>query len=73
MKSSLLSDLIAGSQASPEHSSAVPRPSYITGELYIYPWEVFPDMAVFDWYIRLRDKERLVQLITTENTKQFPT
>jgi len=28
-------------------------------KLYIYTWEVFPDMAVFDWYIRLADKERL--------------
>ena len=30
------------------------------GQLYLYPWEVYPDMVVLDWYIRLRDKERLV-------------
>jgi len=30
------------------------------GQLHIYPWQVFPDMAVLDWYIRLRDKDRMV-------------
>ena len=29
-------------------------------KLQIYTWEVFPDMAVFDWYIRLTDKDRWV-------------
>lgn len=28
-------------------------------KLQIYTWEVFPDMAVFDWYIRLSDKDKL--------------
>ena len=27
-------------------------------KLEVFPWEVFPDMAVFDWLIRLRDKDR---------------
>jgi len=30
------------------------------GELSLSPWSVFPDMAVLDWYIRLRDKDRMV-------------
>ena len=27
-------------------------------KLEVFPWEIFPDMAVFDWLIRLRDKDR---------------
>ena len=27
-------------------------------KLQIYTWEVFPDMAIFDWFIKLSDKER---------------
>ena len=30
------------------------------GKLFIYPWEVYPDMAVMDWYIRLSHKQRSV-------------
>ena len=26
--------------------------------LHIFPWEIYPDMAVLDWYIRLEDKQR---------------
>jgi len=32
----------------------------VPGKLYIYPWKIFPDMVVLDWYIRLRDKDRMV-------------
>lgn len=27
-------------------------------KLQIFAWEVFPDMAIFDWFIKLSDKER---------------
>ena len=27
-------------------------------KLYIFPWQVYPDMMVFDWFIRLADKDR---------------
>jgi len=37
-----------------EHHLTVPD------KLYIYPWKIFPDMVVLDWYIRLRDKDRMV-------------
>merc|ERR1711892_81450 len=30
------------------------------GVLSLSPWSVFPDMAVLDWYIRLKDKDRMV-------------
>merc|ERR1711892_345059 len=46
----LLLTRIPGSSASP----------LTPGQLHIYPWQVFPDMAVLDWYIRLRDKDRMV-------------
>ena len=29
-----------------------------TDKLYIFPWQVYPDMVVFDWFIRLADKDR---------------
>ena len=29
-----------------------------TDKLYIFPWQVYPDMMVFDWFIRLADKDR---------------
>merc|ERR1711892_543644 len=32
----------------------------VAGELSLSPWSVFPDMAVLDWYIRLRDRDRYV-------------
>ena len=35
-------------------------PHVAPGQLHIYPWEIFPDMVVLDWYIRLKDKDRLV-------------
>jgi len=30
-----------------------------TDRLYIFPWQVYPDMVVFDWFIRLADKDRM--------------
>lgn len=36
------------------------EPLLVPAKLYIYPWKIYPDMVVLDWYIRLRDKERMV-------------
>ena len=35
-------------------------PLVVSDKLHIYPWQVFPDMVVLDWYIRLTEKDRLV-------------
>ena len=35
-------------------------PLVVPDKLHIYPWKIFPDMVELDWYIRLRDKDRLV-------------
>ena len=32
--------------------------SVVTSSLQIYLWKVFPDMALFDWYISLEEKSR---------------
>ena len=34
-----------------------------TDKLYIFPWQVYPDMVVFDWFIRLADKDRSVLVV----------
>ena len=31
-----------------------PDPAAAPEKLHIFPWQVFPDMAVFDWFIRLQ-------------------
>jgi len=31
-----------------------------TDKLYIYTWQIYPDMVVFDWLIKLVDKDRMV-------------
>lgn len=30
-----------------------------TDKLFIFPWQAYPDMMVFDWFIRLADKDRM--------------
>jgi len=35
-------------------------PLVVSDKLHIYPWQIFPDMVVLDWYIRLTDKDRMV-------------
>ena len=30
----------------------------LTDKLYVFPWQIYPDMVVFDWFIRLSDKDR---------------
>jgi len=42
----------------PGSSSSAPQA--VVGQLHLSPWSVFPDMAVLDWYIRLKDKDRMV-------------
>ena len=27
-------------------------------KLFVFPWQIYPDMVVFDWLIRLSDKDR---------------
>merc|ERR1711892_256153 len=46
----LLLTRIPGSTASP----------LTPGQLHIYPWDIYPDTVILDWYIRLRDKDRMV-------------
>ena len=29
-----------------------------TDKLYVFPWQIYPDMVVFDWLIKLADKDR---------------
>ena len=29
-----------------------------TDKLHVFPWQIYPDMVVFDWLIRLGDKDR---------------
>ena len=29
-----------------------------TDKLFVFPWQIYPDMVVFDWLIRLGDKDR---------------
>jgi len=31
-----------------------------TDKLHVFPWQIYPDMVVFDWLIRLGDKDRMV-------------
>jgi len=52
--------IITGSQATSEDAFSHLKPSHPSGKLYIYPWKIYPDMAVFDWYIRLSEKDRLI-------------
>jgi len=40
--------------------SVFESPNVAPGQLHIYPWKIFPDMVVLDWYIRLKDKDRMV-------------
>ena len=37
-----------------------------TDKLYIFPWQVYPDMMVFDWFIRLADKDRSEVVVVME-------
>ena len=30
----------------------------LTDKLFIFPWQIYPDMVVFDWLVRLKDKDR---------------
>ena len=30
----------------------------LTDKLHVFPWQVYPDMVVFDWFIKLADKDR---------------
>ena len=46
--------VFAGILASPPPSVPLPVP----GQLNIYPWDIYPDMVILDWYIRLMEKER---------------
>ena len=39
-----------------------PEPDY--NSLQIYLWCIYPDMAVFDWYISLAEKSRLANIST---------
>jgi hypothetical protein len=39
-------------------SSSLHPPSSSNISLQIYVWEIYPDMAVFDWYISLAEKSR---------------
>merc|ERR1711910_41250 len=32
----------------------------LTDKLHVFPWQVYPDMVVFDWFIKLADKDRMV-------------
>jgi len=32
----------------------------LTDKLFIFPWQIYPDMVVFDWLVRLKDKDRMV-------------
>ena len=29
-----------------------------TDKLFVFPWQIYPDMVVFDWLIKLADKDR---------------
>lgn len=40
--------------------SVYDSPHVAPGQLHIYPWQIFPDMVVLDWYIKLKDKDRMV-------------
>ena len=30
----------------------------LTDRLFVFPWQIYPDMVVFDWFIKLADKDR---------------
>ena len=32
-----------------------------TDKLHVFPWQIYPDMVVFDWLVRLKDKDRYCQ------------
>jgi len=36
--------------------SETPHPD----RLFVFPWQIYPDMVVFDWFIRLSDKDRMM-------------
>ena len=40
-----------------DEDTGQPMIKYLS-KLQIYTWEVFPDMAIFDWFIKLSDKDR---------------
>jgi len=51
---------LAASVEGGHHSGHGADNSPLTDKLFVFPWQIYPDMVVFDWLIKLADKDRMV-------------
>jgi len=51
---------LAASVEGGHHSGHSGHKAPHTDKLWVFPWQIYPDMVVFDWLIRLADKDRMV-------------
>ena len=49
---------LAASVEAGHHSGHGADNSPLTDKLFVFPWQIYPDMVVFDWLIKLADKDR---------------
>ena len=49
---------LAASVEGGHHSGHSGHKAPHTDKLWVFPWQIYPDMVVFDWLIRLADKDR---------------
>ena len=49
---------MAASVEAGHHSGHGADISPLTDKLFVFPWQIYPDMVVFDWLIKLADKDR---------------